>query len=130
MKTVLLLLSLLFSALAVAEDDPRLAALQAAYNLMHSEQQSVYQHFLMAEELRRSEIQEISVAMPRTYLAAGMDTYRQLNFEENTRLQRDRLERLQRYDRDVSQAYARYIELGERKKALLDQILELSKPPQ
>lgn len=130
MKSVLLLLSLLFSGWVAAEEDSRLAALQTAYNLMQLEQQSVYQHFLMAEELRRSEIQEISVAMPRTYLATGTDTYRQLNFEENTRLQRDRLERLQRYDRDVSQAYARYIELGERKKAVLDQILELSKPTQ
>lgn len=130
MKTILLLLSLAFSGWATAEQDSRLAALQAAYNLMQSEQQSVYQQFLMAEELRRSELQEWSVAMPRTYPAVGTDTYRQLNFEENTRLQRDRLERLQRYDRDISQAYARFIELGERKKALLDQILELSKPPQ
>jgi len=58
----------------------------------------------------------------------GTDRESTLNYEENVRLQQKRLEQLERYDRDLSQAYSRFLELGNQKKALLDQIIELTQP--
>lgn len=129
MRLVLLTLLLLASTSLLAETDPRLSQLETAFNRVQQEQQSMYQQFLMAQELRRNELQEQSTTALRGYSVMGADNTRPLDYDENVRLQRERQERLQRYERDISQSYARYLELGYQKKVLLDQIIELSQPP-
>jgi hypothetical protein len=114
-----LILVNLSSGWVYADPDTRLLQLEAAVNQLHQEQQSLYQQFLMTQELRRNAFQDIAPTL-------GLDGTRSLSYDENVRLQRERLELLERYDRDLSQAYSRFLELGEQKKALLDQIMELS----
>lgn len=127
MKALILILLLIGSPWVLADQDPELLRLQAAINLLQQEQQSVYQQFLMAQELRRNEQQNASSPAAGTYFAMGPDSSQVVDYDENLRAQRERQGRTQRYDQDVSQAYARYLELGEQKKALLDQLLQLSR---
>ena len=51
------------------------------------------------------------------------------SYDDNIRLQRERTERSQ-YTRDLDQLYARYAELGNQKRALLDQLTELAQQTQ
>jgi len=111
-----------------ADSDPRLVQLVAAVNQLQQEQQSLYQQFLMTQELRRNAFQDIAPTITEGYSALGLDSSRSLSYDENVRLQRERVERLQRYDNDLSQVYSRFLELGDQKKALLDQIIELTQP--
>lgn len=109
--------------------DPRLARLEAAYNRVQMEQQSVFQQFQMAQEMRRNELLEGQSNVIQRYSATGMDSgSRPLDYDENVRQQQIRQDRLARYDSEISRAYARYLELGEQKKALLDQMLQLTQP--
>lgn len=128
MKILSLILLLLVWASAVAEADPRLVRLEAAYNRAHQEQQAMYQQFQMIQELRRNELQQMD-ALPGSG-RAGMPSAnagKSLDYDENVRQERARHERLQRYEREIAQSYARFLELGQQKKALLDQINAL--PP-
>lgn len=130
MKALLLILLLLASGSALADADPRLTQLAAAYNRLHQEQLAVYQQFQMIQELRRNELDEPVPSVIRNYSTTGMDNARSLDYDETVRQQQARQERLQRYDHEISQAYARYLELGNQKKALLNRIseLELAQP--
>ena len=129
MKALLLTLLLLGCGWALADADPRIAQLEAAYNRIHQEQMAVFQQFQMTQEMRRNELEKAApTAITSSYPAIGMDNSRSLDYDENIRLQQAQQERLRRYDRDISQTYARYLELGERKKALLEQIMALSAP--
>lgn len=126
---ILPLLPFLFSAgLALAaEPDPRLAGLEAAFNRVHQEQQSLYQQFQMTQELRRMALQEAPGFVQGSYgMGVDVTTTRGLDYDDNVRRQREREERLQRYERDISQAYARYLELGEQKRTLLEQIVSVA----
>lgn len=126
---LLLILALLTTIPALAQPNPRLTALETVLNRVQLEQQSVYQQFLMAQELRRNEMQEQSAPMVTQSYPMGMERSSLVNYDENLRLQKERGERLRRYDSDIARAYARHQELGEQKKALLDQIMELSQQP-
>jgi hypothetical protein len=130
MKFVFLILFLFsFSPSVVyADPDPRLVQLQEAVNQMDQEQQALYQQFLMTQELRRNALQDIAPTITEGYSSFGVDSSRSVNYDENVRLQRERVERLKSYDQDLSQAYSRFLELGNQKKVLLDQILELTQP--
>ena len=130
MKKILFLIIALSSyGWAAAEtEDARLEQLEAAYNRVQQEQQSVFQQFQMTQELRRNELGPSAVpAGVRRYSAMGEDS-RALDYDENVRLQQARQERLQRYDREISSAYTRYLELASQKKALLDQMQAVQEP--
>lgn len=129
MKSVLLALLLLVSGAAFAEADPRLVQLDAAYNRLQQEQQATYQQFLMAQELLRNEQNDIAAGAARGYGAMAIEAGRAVDYDENVRQQREREQRLQRYRADIDQAYVRYLELGNQKRALLEQITQLAQPP-
>ncbi|MGH8761961.1 MAG: hypothetical protein ACREUR_01875, partial [Nitrosospira sp.] len=97
---------------------------------VQQEQQSVYQQFQLTQELRRNEIQEDHPFIVQG--SAGMGGVRDappINYDDNIRLQRERQERIQQYTRDLNDLYSRYSELGEQKKSLLGQLMELTKAP-
>lgn len=111
-----------------SKQDPRLAQLEMAVNRLNQEQQSVYQQFQMIQDLRRNEIQDghpLIVQGPPAM--GGVRDAPPTNYDENIRLQRERRERIQQHTQDLDRLYSRYAELGEQKKALLDQLMELSK---
>jgi len=126
MKTLSLTL-LLVSTLALAEPDPRLVRLEAAYNRAHQEQQAMYQQFQMIQELRRNELQQMDALPGGGRGMPAVNAGKLIDYDENVRQERARQERLQRYEREIAQSYARFLELGQQKKALLDQINAL--PP-
>ena len=57
----------------------------------------------------------------------GMNSNPPLSYDENVRLQRERQERIQQYTRDLTDLYSRYSELEEQKRAVLGQLMELTK---
>lgn len=126
MKSALFALLLLSSFAAVADPAQRLTQLEAAFNRLQQEQQSVYQQFLMAQEQLRNERYETSPGMTRNNAVVGVESGQIVDYDENRRVQREREQRLERYTRDLNQAYSRYLELGQQKKLLLDQMLELA----
>ena len=146
MKPIILALLLLFSGMtdpvhaqavpgAVGKSDikpdPRMAELEMALNHLSQEQQTVYQQFQMIQELRRNEIQDSQPLTVQGYLTmGGVKDAPPTNYDDNIRLQRERTERIQQYTRDLNQLYARYAELGNQKKALLDQLTELAQQAQ
>lgn len=128
MKILFLILALLSYGWAAAEtEDPRLEQLEAAYNRVQQEQQAVFQQFQMTQELRRNEMEPPPPPGTRRYTAIGDDS-RALDYDENVRQQQARQDRLQRYDREISRAYTRYLELANQKKALLDQMQAVQEP--
>ncbi|MCG2578688.1 hypothetical protein LZ012_16945 [Dechloromonas sp. XY25] len=130
MKILFLIFALLSCGWAAAEtEDNRLDQLEAAYNRVQQEQQAVFQQFQMTQELRRNELEPPPPpgTGTRRYSALGDDS-RALDYDENVRLQQARQDRLQRYDKEISRAYTRYLELANQKKALLDQMQTLGQP--
>jgi hypothetical protein len=129
LKNLLSILLLSGAACAFAESNPRLLELQTEYNQVHQEQQSMYQQFEMVQELRRNELRERIPPAIQGYSALGTnpDGEVSIDFNENARRQHEKQERLQAYDREISQTHARYMELAARKKALLDEINALAK---
>jgi hypothetical protein len=142
MKPIILALLLLFSGVTApvyaqatlgssTKPDPRLAQLEIALNHLSQEQQAVYQQFQMIQELRRNEIQDSQPLTVQGYLTmGGVKDAPPASYDDNIRLQRESTERIQQYTRDLSQLYARYAELGNQKRALLDQLTELAQQTQ
>jgi hypothetical protein len=105
--------------------DPRIAQLEMALSHISQEQQSVYQQFQMLQDLRRSEIQDITPLV--TQDMGGVKDMPAITYDDSVRIQRERKERFQQNSRELDRLYARYSELGEQKKAILEQIRELAK---
>lgn len=141
MKAIILALFLLGSSLAASAQpqnaptanprlDPRIARLETVLNKMEQERQSAYQQFQMMQELRRYEIQEGDPLIWRG--PSGMGGARNgspINYDDNILAQRERRERIQRYNRELNSLYLRYSELGVRKRVLIDQLRELTGEP-
>ena len=105
--------------------DPRITQLEMALNHVSQEQQSVYQQFQMLQELRRNEMQDANMLV--TQGMGGVKDMPPISYDDSIRLQRERKERFQQQSRDLDRLYARYAELGEQKKVILDQLRELAK---
>jgi hypothetical protein len=105
--------------------DPRVTQLEMALNHVSQEQQSVYQQFQMLQELRRNETQDANMLV--TQDMGGVKDMPPISYDDSIRLQRERKERFQQQSRDLDRLYARYAELGEQKKVILDQLRELAK---
>ena len=50
-----------------------------------------------------------------------------ITYDESVAVQRERKDRFNQHTRDLDRLYARYAELGEQKKAILEQLRELTK---
>ena len=105
--------------------DPRVTQLEMALNHVSQEQQSVYQQFQMLQELRRNEMQDTNTLVIQDM--GGVKDMPPISYDESIRLQRERKERFQQQSRDLDRLYARYAELGEQKKVILEQLRELAK---
>ena len=114
-------------ALPLPKPDPRIFELELAVNRLTQEQQAVYQQFQMVQDMRRNEMQDLTPIILGPPAMGGVKEGPPLSYDETIRIQRERKERIQQYTRDLEQLYARYTELGNQKKALLDQIMELKR---
>jgi predicted secreted protein len=115
--------------------DPRIAELEMALKQVDHERQAVYQQFQMTQELRRNEIQDnnpqviqganMTSIMP--YASGGLSGNPPVSYDDQVRLLRERQERIQQYGQDLNRLYSRYTELGEQRRALFDQLMELTR---
>ena len=105
--------------------DPRITQLEMALSHVSQEQQSVYQQFQMLQELRRNEIQDSNPMLVQGM--GGIKDAPPISYDDNIRMQQDRKERFNQHTRDLDRLYARYAELGEQKKVILEQLRELAK---
>jgi len=119
---------LLFSGLSFADPaaDAEIRRLEGQLNLLQQEQQSVYQQFQMIQELRRAEIdtQYPQVIQNSPDYAMGNPPP---NYDDVVRQKAERENRIKQYTEDLNRTYARYRELEDQKKALLEQLNALSR---
>ena len=114
-------------AIPAPRPDPRIFELELAVNRLTLEQQAVYQQFQMVQDMRRNEMQDLTPIILGPPAMGGVKEGPPPSYDDTIRIQRERRERIEQYSRDLNQLYARYKELGNQKKALLDQIMELKR---
>ncbi len=108
-------------ATARAELDARIRGVEAMLRNITAEQQTVYQQFQMAQEMRRNELQATRNAT-ETYTPPSSPP----NYEDVVRDKEARESRLQTYTLEMDRLYARYRELTDQKGPLLEQLGELT----
>jgi exonuclease VII large subunit len=128
MRTLLALL-VLVPALAFgdAASEAELRQLQAALTEIQQEQQSLYQHFQMIQELRRADLQQLNPEVVQNSPVYSMDNPSS-NFDDQARIRRERDARIQQYTQDLNRLYARYRELDDQKYTLRARVNELTQP--
>lgn len=130
MKRILLLLLLIASGAALAETDAqdKLNLLEAMLDGVRQEQQAVYQNYRMTKELRLMEVQEGTPSRSQYPHGTDINTPPP-NYDELIRMQTEREQRIQQYTDDLKNLSARYLELEEQRKDMLEQIEELKRQP-
>lgn len=110
-------------AAARAEVEARIKGIEAMLRSITAEQQTVYQQFQMAQEMRRNELQATRSAT-ETYTPPSPPP----NYEDVVRDKEARDSRLQNYTLEMDRLYARYRELTDQKQSLLEKLGELTGP--
>jgi predicted nucleic acid-binding Zn-ribbon protein len=113
-------------ALAQTNVDPELKRLEAALGRINQAQQSVYQQFQMVHELRRGELARPDpfAPQPNVGIAPPPRDYNDLQREREAREAR-----IKDLTVELDRLYARYQELEEQKRPLLERMSELARPP-
>jgi hypothetical protein len=107
--------------LAADDIDREMRRIEAALARISQEQQSVYQQFQMVQEMRRSE-QAQTQSMQQSYTPPATPP----NYDDVQREQEERDQRIKNYQYELDRLYARYRELEEQKKPLLDELSALA----
>jgi hypothetical protein len=110
------------SAFAQEDVDVQIKRLEITLNRIQAEQQSVYQQFQMVQELRRSELQRAQQSIQVYTPPATPPSY-----DDVVREKEQRKAQMSRYDDELDRLYARYRELEEQKRPLLDQLSDLAR---
>jgi hypothetical protein len=95
--------------------------IEAAIGRINQEQQSLYQQFNMVQELRRND--ERQLALP------GYTPPPSVNFDEVRRQEAERVQRIRDYQYELDRVYARYRELEDQKRELLQSLSSLAQQP-
>lgn len=123
MRLLPLALLLLCTAAFGQEDvDAQIKRLEAALNRIQAVQQSVYHQFQMVQELRRSDLQQAQQSIQVYTPPATPPSY-----DDVVREKEERKAQMSRYDDELDRLYARYRELEEQKRPLLDQLSDLAR---
>jgi hypothetical protein len=107
-------------ALAAEDIDREVRRVESALTRISQEQQSVYQQFQMVQELRRSDQTQMQPLQSYTPPATPP------NYDDVKREEEARAERVKQYQYELDRLYARYRELEEQKKPLLDELSALA----
>ena len=106
-----------------AELDAQIKGVELALNRIQLEQQSVHQQFQMIQEMRRTELEQIQQSA-LVYTPEPTPP----NYDDMVREKQAREARLQGYQYELDRLYARYRELEEQKRPLLDELAQLAPP--
>jgi len=115
---------LLCGAVASGQEDvdAQIKRLETALTRIQAEQQSVYQQFQMVQELRRTQTQYATQPI-QVYTPPATPP----NYDDVVREKAQRESQLKQYDEELDRLYARYRELQEQKRPLLDQLADLAR---
>jgi hypothetical protein len=103
------------------ELDAQIKRVQLALQGIQTEQQSVFQQFQMMQEMRRSELSD-DYRSRLVYTPPSTPP----NYEDEVRDKEARDARLQAYTAELDRLYARYRELEEQKRPLLEELSQLA----
>jgi hypothetical protein len=106
---------------SAAELDAQVRRVELALNRIQTEQRAVYQQFQMMQELRRGELEQDQQSS-YSYTPPATPP----NYDEEVEARQARESRLQGYTNELDRLYARYRELEDQKKPLLDELAELA----
>jgi septal ring factor EnvC (AmiA/AmiB activator) len=127
MKWTIVAFALIFSSFSFADPatDAEIRRLESQLNQLQQEQQSVYQQFQMIQELRRAEIeaQYPQVIQNSPDYTMGNPPP---NYDDVVRQKAERENRIKFYTEDLNRAYARYREIEDQKRALLERLSQLA----
>jgi chromosome segregation ATPase len=107
--------------LADGDVDAQIKRVESALNRIQMEQQTVFQQFQMVQELGRQELQRIEQSVLMYQPSA-----QPRNYDDVVREQQAYEDRRRRYADEAERLYARYRELEEQKRPLLDRLNELA----
>lgn len=107
--------------LADGDVDAEMRRVESALNRIQMEQQTVFQQFQMVQELGRQELQRIEQSVLMNQPSA-----QPRNYDDVVREQQAYEDRRRRYADEAERLYARYRELEEQKRPLLDRLNELA----
>jgi predicted nucleic acid-binding Zn-ribbon protein len=110
--------------LADAQTDAEIKSVEAELQRIQQEQQSLYQQFQMIQELRRTEMQTDAppaTQNPPDYSVANPPP----NYDDLVRDKAKREDRIKQYTDELYRKDARYRELEDRKRLLLDRLNQL-----
>jgi hypothetical protein len=116
----------LCAAIAVAqtEADTELKQLDAALNRIQQAQQGVYQQFQMVQEMRRAELARPDPFAPQANVGIAPPPQ---DYNELQRQREERESRIKERTAELERLYARYQELEEQKRALLERMSEITR---
>jgi hypothetical protein len=109
---------------AQTDDDAELRRVQAALNVIQQAQQSVYQQFQMVQELRRAELARPDPFAPQPNVGIAPPPQ---DYNELQRQRESRESRIRDLTAELDRLYARYQELEDQKRPLLERLGELSR---
>jgi hypothetical protein len=105
---------------AAGEIDQEMRRVEAALARISQEQQSVYQQFQMVQEMRRSDERQMQPLQSYTPPPTPP------NYDDVKREEEARTQRIKEYQYELDRLYARYRELEEQKKPLLEELSALA----
>jgi hypothetical protein len=116
-----LFLALLSGPVWAADDiQQQVRRVEAALTRISQEQQSIYQQFQMVQELRRSDERQMQPLQSYTPPPTPP------NYDDVKREEEERAQRIKEYQYELDRLYARYRELEEQKKPLLEELSALA----
>ena len=107
-----------------AELEAEAKRIDAALGRINQAQQSVYQQFQMVQELRRTELARPDPFAPQANVGIAPPPQ---DYNELQRQREERENRIRERTAELERLYARYQELEEEKRALLERLSELSR---
>jgi hypothetical protein len=112
-------------SLADPAADAEIRYIEAQLNLLHQVQQSAFQQFQMIQELRRAEIEAQYPQVIHNSPDYAMGNAPP-NYDDVVRQKAEREYRIKQYTEDLNRLYARYREIEDQKKALLERLSQLA----
>jgi hypothetical protein len=125
-KWIVAVFALLLSGMASADPatDAEIRRLESQLNLLQQEQQGVYQQFQMIQELRRTELEAQYPLVIQNSPQYEMGS--PPNYDDVVRQKNEREYRMKQYTDQLNGLYARYQEIENQKRALLEQLNSLA----
>jgi DNA repair exonuclease SbcCD ATPase subunit len=111
-------------AIAQTDADAEFKQLDAALNRIQQAQTSVYQQFQMVQELRRTELARSDPFAPQANVGIAPPPQ---DYNELQRRREQRENRINDLTAELDRLYARYQELEEQKRQLLERMSELGR---